>query len=186
VGLTKAMPEFADLSEALELPQCTCLNASSAHTLRHCLGLGEGEREDTTSFLQSDTDEELLISLKFMSAVKVSAISITAPKDSGPSKVRLFVNKVGLDFDSAKSDKSTQDIDLTAAQVAAGSKADVRFVNFQNVQTLGIFISGNFDDLEETVISKLIILGESIQQTGMKRSAEEQASASKGDWLNPR
>ena len=112
------MPEFSDLAEHLELPQCTCLNAASDHTLRHCLGIAAGEREDPNSFLQSDADEELLIMLKFMSAVKISAISVTAPKESGPSSMKLFKNKVGLDFDSAKSDKANEELKFAAANRA--------------------------------------------------------------------
>ena len=116
--LRTLMPEFSDLAEHLELPQCTCLNAASDHTLRHCLGIAAGEREDPNSFLQSDADEELLIMLKFMSAVKISAISVTAPKESGPSSMKLFKNKVGLDFDSAKSDKANEELKFAAANRA--------------------------------------------------------------------
>lgn len=67
--------------------------------------------------------------------------------------------------------------------VADGSKIDVRFVNFQDVQELGIFVPGNMGDTEETILTKLVILGEPLQHTGVKRSAEEQASSTKGDWL---
>ena len=38
--------------------------------------------------------------------------------------------------------------------------------------------------LQETAISKLLFIGEQITQAGMKRSAEQQAASSKGDWLN--
>ena len=34
-----------------------------------------------------------------------------------------------------------------------------------------------------TKISKLAVYGETIQQTGLKRSAEEQAASTKADWL---
>ena len=67
--------------------------------------------------------------------------------------------------------------------VVDGSKVDVRFVNFQDVQTLGIFVPGNMGDAEETVLTKLVILGEPLQHTGLKRSAEEQAASTKADWL---
>ena len=63
-----------DLAEHLETPQCHCMNASSVHTLRNCLDADSREKADL--YLESDCDEELLIQLKFMSAVKVSAIRI--------------------------------------------------------------------------------------------------------------
>ena len=97
--------------------------------------------------------------------------------------MKLFVNKVGLDFDSAKSDKATQELTLSKGQVAAGERVELRFVNFQGVQELGIFVGSNQDDAETTKIGKLAILGELVAHAGMKRSAEEQAAATKGDWL---
>lgn len=177
------MPGFDDLCDQLELPQCHCLNAATSHVLRDCLAAES--REDNGKFLQSDCDEQLLISLKFMSAVKVSAIIVQATDDvdAAPASLKLFVNKTGLDFDSAESDKPTQEIELAKADVASGSKVDVHFVKFQSVQELGIFIPGNLGGGEETKIAKLAVLGECITHSGLKRSAEEQASASKADWL---
>ena len=43
------MPDFTDLYDQLELPQCHCLNQSSEHTIRHCLDPGAG-------FLESDAE----------------------------------------------------------------------------------------------------------------------------------
>ena len=50
-------------------------------------------------------DEELLIELHFSQIVRVAHIGITGPEDKGPSKVKLFVNKLSMDFDNAKSEK---------------------------------------------------------------------------------
>jgi len=170
--------------DQLELPQCHCLNASSDHTLRHALAAET--RGEAGSYLQSDADEELCITLKFMQAVKISAIIVQGVDgESAPTSLKLFKNKVGLDFDSAKSDKPTQEIALSKADVASGTKMETRFVNFQDCQTLSIFIGGNHGEIDETKISKIAVLGELVLQSGLKRTAEEQASASKGDWLNP-
>ena len=71
---------------------------------------------------------------------------------------------------------------------------------------LSIFIAGNHGGGDETAISKLLLLGDQvpsedfvaprpvrlswkiascsqINQTGIKRSSEEQAASAKGDWL---
>ena len=95
-----------DLLPHLELPQCHCLNASSAHPLRNCLATEA--RDDAALVLQSDCDEELLLSLRFMTTCRVSAITVEAPTEGAPTGLSLFVNKIGLDFDSAKTDTPTQ------------------------------------------------------------------------------
>ncbi|KAJ1634257.1 galactose-binding domain-like protein [Pavlovales sp. CCMP2436] len=166
-----------DLLEHIELPQCECLNAAKDHTLRHCL-------EQPTLFLQSDCDEELLITLMFRTPVRISAIRVEGPGDKGPSSIRLFVNKLGLDFDSAKSEAPTQELALSAAGVAEGAKpVELRYVLFQVVSQITLFFPGNLGGGEETVIQRLQLLGTAIQHEGAKRSKEEQAAASKGDWL---
>lgn len=178
------MAPMADLVEQLEVPQCHCLNEAKGHSLRHAIHLDH--REDLSQCLVSDADEELLISLKFMSAVKISALQFEcADADAAPAKVRLFVNKIGLDFDSAKSEAATQEIELAPAKVRPGaSPVELRFVLFQNVSTLTIFIPSNQADGEETKLGKLVVLGEPITHEGLKRSEEQQKVATKGDWLN--
>lgn len=118
-----------DLLGEIQLPQCTCLNMAKEHTLRHCL---EADTRDNPEFyLESDCDEELLIKINFMQAVKIKGLQINGvEKDSAPSKVRLFVNPLDtLDFDSAKDDKPTQELSLSASDVALTAKPlELRFV----------------------------------------------------------
>lgn len=177
-----ALATAEDLLEQIELPQCECLNAAKEHTLRHCLE--QGLRDQPTLFLQSDCDEELLIKLVFRSPVRLASIRLEAPAESAPSSLRLFVNKLGLDFDSAKSETPTQEIAVGETDVAAGAKPiELRYVLFQNVTHLTIFIAGNQGGGEETVIQRLQLLGIPIVHEGAKRSKEDQERASKADWL---
>jgi len=61
--------------------------------------------------------------LKFMSAVKISAFHLASPDvDRAPTSMKLFVNKIGIDFDSAKSEAPTQEITLSASDVIGGGK----------------------------------------------------------------
>ena len=96
------------------LPQSECLNTHKDHGFRDCLEAGP--REDSSKFLQSDCDEELLITIKFMQNVKISHIQIEGvDAERAPNKVSLFINPLNLDFDSAKSEKPTQMLELTEA-----------------------------------------------------------------------
>ena len=164
----------SDLQEFLDWRQCECLNQHNEHSLKPML------KGESGKILQSDCDEELLIHVTFMQAVKISALKIEGPKDQAPNKVRLFVNPPSpLDFDSAKDEKATQELELKSADATA----ELRFVLFQNVSTLSIFVPGNLGDEEETVISRLVFIGAPIAQEGTKRSKEETDASRKGDWL---
>ena len=130
------------------------------------------------------TDEELLLHITFMQAVRISAIKLEGPSDQAPASLRLFSNRMGIDFETAKDEEPTQELFLSAAAVSPSSRPlDMRFVKFQNVTTLSIFVPSNLGGGEETVISKLIIIGEPVLQEGAKRSKEEQEASMKGDWL---
>ncbi|KAG8460413.1 hypothetical protein KFE25_011904 [Diacronema lutheri] len=171
-----------DLLEHIELTQCECLNQSSEHTLRHCLE--QGARDQPTLHLQSDCDEELLIRIAFRSPVRLAYLRIEAPPGTAPASIRLFANKLGLDFDSAKSEAPTQELALGEADVAAGAKPiELRFVLFQMVSSLTLFVGANQSGGEETVIQRLQLLGAPIVHEGAKRSKEDQDRATKGDWL---
>ena len=81
-----------------------CLNESDEHPYAHCLQSGGG-------YLESDCDEQIILSLSFNTAVKVHSLKVKAPRDKGPKTVRIFSNQPNtLDFDKADGSTSTQDI----------------------------------------------------------------------------
>ena len=93
-----------DLSSFLLKSQCECLNENDDHPYAHCLGADGG-------FLESDCDEQLILSLTYNQAVKVHSLKIKAPSDKGPKNVRIFQNQPNtLDFDKADSMVSVQDV----------------------------------------------------------------------------
>lgn len=94
-----------DLQPFITKAQCECLNESDDHSLEHCLNSGGG-------YLQSDCDEQLIISIAFNQAVKIHSLKIKAPSDKGPKTVRIFINQPRtLDFDLADSYTSVQDLE---------------------------------------------------------------------------
>jgi len=171
-----------DLGEYLDKPQCECLNASDKHTLKHAM------EPDRSLFLQSDCDEQLLIHLTFNQLVRVHSLIIEAPEEErfkAPSSIRVFVNKPTLDFDAAEQEKPVQELTLNAGH-AAGDAIELRYVLFQKVRDLSIFVPGNLGGLDETAIQRLKLIGTPVPQEGAKPSESQQKAATAGDWLNPK
>jgi hypothetical protein len=68
----------ADLNELIEWPALECLNQQPGHTVQNALK--QGYREDDGLFLESDTDEQLLIHIPFNTACKLSGLVIKSTK----------------------------------------------------------------------------------------------------------
>jgi len=94
-----------DLSPFIMKAQCECLNESDEHPLAHALTSGGG-------YLESDCDEQLIISITFNQSVKIHSLKVKGPADKGPKNIRIFINQPRtLDFDLADSYTSVQDLE---------------------------------------------------------------------------
>ncbi len=162
LGKAAGAPEVAapsgpvDLTSMIEKKSIVCMNQSSSNPIGNALN----DRPDT--YVESDCDDQLLVTLPFNSSVKIMSITIRSPDvEHAPSKVRLFANRLNLDFDSAVSVKAEQEFDLDAG-VAQGSGITLKlyFVKFQNVNSLTLFFPGPTHGGEETTrISRIQITG---------------------------
>lgn len=133
-----------------------CLNESSTYPVKNIL-------DKSDSFLQSDADHQLLIKVIFRQPVKISGFRLTGvAEESAPSTIRLFTNQPHIGFGEAEDSPSTQDFavgpqecNLLAAKDVA---IPVKFVKFQSVNNLEIFIGENGGD-ELTKLKHLEIFG---------------------------
>ncbi|XP_014215988.1 thioredoxin-like protein 1 [Copidosoma floridanum] len=150
-----------DLTPFIMKAQCECLNESDEHCLAHCLTPDGG-------YLQSDCDEQLIISITFTQAVKVHSLKIKAPADKGPKTMKLFINQPRtIDFDMALSNTSIQDLELSVSDIEEGNPVQLKYVKFQNVQNLQLFVKDNQTDSDTTQIDHLCIIGSPISTTNM-------------------
>lgn len=93
-----------DLNVFISKNECECLNEADDHPMTHSLSNAGG-------FLQSDCDEQLILSITFNQVVKIHSIKFKAPEKLGPKNVRLFINHPRtIDFDSGESSTSVQDL----------------------------------------------------------------------------
>ncbi|XP_003694438.1 thioredoxin-like protein 1 [Apis florea] len=150
-----------DLATFITKAQSECLNESDDHNFLQCLSTDDG-------YLESECDEQLILSIAFSQAVKVHSLKIKAPKDKGPKNIKLFINQPRtIDFDMADSNTSIQDLTLSAKDIEEGNPIALRYVKFQNVQNIQIFVKDNQTGNEVTRIDHLAIFGSPISTTNM-------------------
>lgn len=136
----------------------TCLNESNAHPLSSIIGSNAGPKG--SSYLESDVDPELLISIPFNEPVRLKAISIfggVSPSQA-PKEVKLFINHNAMDFSDADTLAPAQELNLKPEDVKGG-KVELRFVRFQNVRSLHILVKSNQEDEETTRIDSIDLFG---------------------------
>jgi len=150
-----------ELNAFIQKNQCECLNESDDHPLSHCLTNAGG-------YLQSDVDEQLIISVTFNQAVKIHSLRIKAPLNLGPKEMKLFINQPRtIDFDMAESHNSVQDLSLSASDLD-GSPINLKYVKFQNVTNVQIFVRNNQSGGEVTQIDHLNFVGSPLTTTKME------------------
>ncbi|CAK0785733.1 hypothetical protein CVIRNUC_008944 [Coccomyxa viridis] len=137
-----------------------------------------GYREDEGLYLESDTDEQLLIHIPFNQAVKLSswAIRSTGSKGHAPRKVKLFINKPSLGFSEAADFPAAQELTLSEADLE-GKALPLKLVKFTNVTKLSIFVEDNQEEEEVTRIQKIVLYGsggQTMNVNEIKKVGEEQ------------
>ncbi|CAB3257255.1 unnamed protein product [Arctia plantaginis] len=155
-----AVAGHMDLATFITKSECECLNEADNHPLAHCLTSGGG-------YLASDCDEQLIINITFNQVVKLHSLKIRGPADKGPKSVKIFINQPRtLDFDQAGGNSSIQDLDLSPSDLE-GNPIPLKFVKFQNVQNIQLFIKDNQAGDEVTQIDHLAFYGSPICTTNM-------------------
>jgi len=130
--------------------------------------LKQGLRDQDGIVMESDADETLLFHIIFQGNVKLHSFQLKAPSDGRfPRSLKLFVNRgSGFGFDDAEAEEPEQSIELSAD--SAGEKMLLKFVKFQAVHKLSVYIDGNVGDEETSALSGLKFFGAPVATTNMK------------------
>ncbi|KAI8147618.1 PITH domain-containing protein [Fennellomyces sp. T-0311] len=164
------VPGHGDLTDYITPNQMDALNQQEENNVKNIFKSNE-------TFLESDVDEQLIISVPFNQPVKIHSIKIKAKNISqAPKTIKLYVNKQNLGFDDADSVSETQTLELQPKDFEEDAIVNLRFVKFQNVNTLVLFVQDNQEDEETTQIEQLIFIGSPIEATNMsnlKKGDEE-------------
>ena len=175
---------YKDVTDQIDLKGLDLMNADTEFgTVRDLFAAGQPSSLDTKGkeaakkdWIESDTDEQLMLFVPFQSTLKVHTIHITSlpPADDDdapmrPKTIQLYSNRAHtLGFDEAEGIPATQTIELRQQdwdEKTGTAKIELRFVKFQNVTSLVLFIVDGAGEGERTSIDRIRLVGE----TGEKR-----------------
>lgn len=147
-------------------------------------GKGKEAASQNIDWVASDTDSQLMLFIPFQATLKVHSLHITSfavreeDEDDDdiparPRKIEIYSNRShNLGFDEAEDTPATQSIELTPESwdpKTNTANIELRFVKFQNVTSLVLFVVDAEGDAEKTRIDRIRIIGE----TGQKRAMEK-------------
>ncbi|KAI1383523.1 putative thioredoxin [Hypoxylon trugodes] len=182
---------YTDVSDTIDVRGLELLNADETHFSVRTLfnkskpsGLSKEKASgDQKDWIESDTDEQLLLYIPFNSAVKLHTIQITSlpPTDDDedddddevpmrPKTLKLFTNRPhNLGFDEAEDITPTQTIEIGENDWNSNGTANLglRFVRFQNITSLIIFVVDGDGDSEKVRIDRIRLIGESGEKREM-------------------
>jgi len=153
-----------DLAECIEWQSVECLNEKSNHTFVNALK--QGYREDNALHLESDADEQLLLFIPFNQVVKLHSLIIRGPPEEGPRTLKLFANRQNMGFSNVN-DFPANDTVVASLENLEGKLIPLKYVKFQNVRSLTLFVEDNQGGGEVTQLQKLSIIGSTVETTNM-------------------
>lgn len=137
-----------------------------------------------TPTIVSDADSQILIYIPFTNKTKVYSILLKTNKDSKtpdgsdddtqlPVKIKVWANTTGtIAFEDASSgDGALHEADIPEPDANGWSEVPLRFVRFQSVGSLLIFLDGDDDDAY-TAVQKIALVGskgDSLQQGKLEK-----------------
>ncbi|KAJ5721334.1 uncharacterized protein N7483_009268 [Penicillium malachiteum] len=191
IGATPAKG-YSDVSDQVEIKGLELLNRDSERGEARVLfdkskpsglsGKGKGKAESKSDWVESDTDEQLMLYIPFNATLKVHSLHITSFADANadenddevpmrPKTVSLYTNRSHvLGFDEAEDIPAVQTVEIKAEDWDAKTgtaKVDLRFVKFQNVTSLVVFFVDGDGDSEKLRVDRVRIIGDAGEKREM-------------------
>jgi len=178
---------YGNITSQIEKQRCELLNVDSNTGGLKALfeaskpsALAGGKSLGYADWVESDTDEQLMLFMPFQSMLKLHTLQITSlpPQDDDdddevpmrPRKIKLFTNKPhNLGFDEAEDMASTQTLELSEKDWNAEGTATVplRYVKFQNITSLVMFVVDGDGDGEKVRLDRIRLVGEAGEKREM-------------------
>ncbi|KAF1943416.1 DUF1000-domain-containing protein [Clathrospora elynae] len=166
LDLLNADSDFGSVKKLFDMSQPVSL-------LNGGIRISGKDSETRKDWVESDVDNQLMLYVPFMANVKVHTIQITSCVSGNdeddeapvrPKTIHIWANRQhNLGFEEAEDIPATQTIELKPTdwnEQTATAKLELRFVKFQNVYSLVIFVADAEGDSEKTRIDRLRFIGE--------------------------
>ncbi|PGH27986.1 thioredoxin [Polytolypa hystricis UAMH7299] len=140
---------------------------------------GKAKEQASADWVESDTDEQLMLYMPFQSALKIHSLQITSlPPASDddeapmrPKTLKLFTNRTHImGFEDGDDEQPTQTFELAPQDWDAKTgtaKVELRFVKFQNINSLVVYFVDGDGDSEKIRVDRVRIFGESGEKRDM-------------------
>ncbi|KAJ5701761.1 hypothetical protein N7488_009309 [Penicillium malachiteum] len=183
---------YSDVTDQVEIKGLELLNRDTERGEARVLfdknkpsglsGKGKGKAESKSDWVESDTDEQLMLYIPFNSTLKVHSLHITSFADADvdenddevpmrPKTVSLYTNRSHvLGFDEAEDIPAVQTVEIKAEDWDAKTgtaKVDLRFVKFQNVTSLVVFFVDGDGKSEKLRVDRVRIIGDAGEKRDM-------------------
>ncbi|RAL16049.1 thioredoxin-like protein 1 [Aspergillus homomorphus CBS 101889] len=180
-----AVPKgYSDITDQVDPKGLELLNRASEYGTARTLFDGpkpsalnsKGKNAGSPDWVESDTDEQLMLFLPFQSTVKVHSLQITSfpPSEDDerdederpmrPKTIKLYTNRSHvLGFDEADDIDPVQAVEIQPQSWDSNTgtaTVDLRFVKFQNVTSLVIFFVDGDGESEKLRVDRIRVFGE--------------------------
>ncbi|KAL9300716.1 putative Galactose-binding-like domain superfamily, PITH domain, PITH domain superfamily [Arabidopsis thaliana] len=151
------------LYKHIDLSKVSALNESVSGSAKSVFKAWEQRLHSSGEHLESNEgDPELLVFVAFTSDVKIKSISIVGgPEGTSPSKLRVFINREGIDFSDAESMQAVQEWEL-AENLQGVLEYQTRYSKFQSVGNITLHFPESFGG-DTTQIRYIGFKGEATQ-----------------------
>ncbi|CAG8474284.1 3551_t:CDS:2 [Paraglomus occultum] len=155
----------SDINEFIVLNQVNCLNQQGQNV--------QNIFKNDDSYLESDVDEQLIISVQFGQTVKIHSLKLV-PDDieHAPKTIKLYANRLNVGFDETNRIEATQVLTLSEKDYADKALVPLRFVKFQNVNNITLFVQDNLGNTETSKIKRIHFIGSPVETTKMENLAQ--------------
>lgn len=137
----------------------------------------KGKGDAAKDWVESDTDDQLMLFVPFQSVLKIHTIHLTSlpPADDDevmrPKTIHLYVNSAhNLGFEEAGDIEPTQKIELGEADWDAKTgtaKVELRFVRFQKCSSLVVFVVDGAGNGEKVRLDRIRLVGDAGEKKTM-------------------